>query len=170
MKSHHQVPTVTICTDAAYCPLTGAGTWAMYMRADGKLVKTGRVIESDINNSTEAERIGVANALWLANRIVDLSKCRVILYCDNVAAMHPVRPSTKTGAKKQRAKHQLEFYQKNIEPYIQKAMSVDIRHVKSHLDRTAKQQIKMQNRHYMNVWCDNEATRLLTECRKSIDL
>lgn len=169
MRSVSQIPTITICTDASYDPELGIGTWACYIRTDDKLVKTGKIIEHPVENSTEAERVGIASALWLANKLVNIREYKLILYCDNMSAMHPVRPSTKTGAKKQRAKEQLAFYQKNIEPTLQKALTTDIRHVKGHLERMQSRRIKKLKRHYMNDWCDQEAKRLLIEYRKTID-
>ena len=172
IKSVRQVPTITICTDASYDPELKIGAWACYIRSDDKIIKVGKVIKKNVSNSTEAERVGVANALWLAGQALDISKHRLVLYCDNLAALHPVRPSSKTGAKRQAAKQQLEFYQKNIEPYLQKALTYDARHVKGHLERTARH--RMKTRHHLNDWCDKEARGLLQEERKklqkSIDL
>ena len=159
IKSVRQVPTITICTDASYDPELKIGAWACYIRSDDKIIKLGKVIKQDVSNSTEAERVGVANALWLAGQALDISKHRLILYCDNLAALNPVRPSTKTGAKRQAAKQQLEFYQQNIEPYLQKALTYDARHVKGHLERTARH--RMKTRHHLNDWCDKEAKKLL---------
>ena len=166
IKSVRQVPTITICTDASYDPELKIGAWACYIRSDTKLIKLGKVIKEDVSNSTEAERVGVANALWLAGQAHDISQHRLVLYCDNPAALHPVRPSTKTGAKKQAAKQQLEFYQRNIEPYLQKALTFDARHVKGHMERSARH--RMKARHHLNDWCDKEARRLLCEEREKV--
>lgn len=164
MKSVHQIPLVTICTDASYDPALEIGAWACYIRTGNRILKTGKIIESDVQNSTEAERVGVASALWLVNKIVDIKQYKIIIYCDNASAMKPLRPSTKTGTKKQRTKQQLAFYQKNIEPYLQRALTYDIRHVKGHMERSAKH--LMRKRHYMNDWCDKEARRLLSQYRE----
>ena len=163
IKSVRQTPTITICTDASYDPQLGIGAWACYIRSGDKIIKLGKVIKEDVTNSTEAERVGVANALWLASRAFDISECRIVLYCDNLAALNPVRPSTKTGQKRQAAKKQLEFYQKNIEPFLQKALTYDARHVKGHLERTARH--RMKARHHLNDWCDKEARELLQKER-----
>ena len=172
IKSVRQVPTITICTDASYDPELQIGAWAAYIRSDDKVIKIGKVIKENVSNSTEAERVGVANALWLVSQTHDIQKHRLVLYCDNLAALNPVRPSTKTGAKKQAAKQQLEFYQRNIEPYLQKSLTFDVRHVKGHLERSARH--RMKARHHLNDWCDKEARGLLQEERKkfqkSIDL
>lgn len=167
IKSARQVPTITICTDASYDPELQIGAWACYIRSDDKVIKLGKVIRENVSNSTEAERVGVANALWLISKSFDISKHRLVLYCDNLAALNPVRPSTKTGAKKQRAKQQLEFFQKNIEPYLQKALAFDTRHVKGHLERTARH--RMKARHHLNDWCDKEARELLQQERKKYE-
>lgn len=166
IKSVRQVPTITICTDASYDPELKIGAWACYIRSDDKIIKLGKVIKEDVSNSTEAERVGVANALWLAGQAMDISKHRLVLYCDNLAALNPVRPSTKTGTKRQQAKRQLEFFQKNIEPYLQKALTYDARHVKGHLERTARH--RMKARHHLNDWCDKEAKKLLVEERERL--
>lgn len=164
IKSVRQLKTITICTDASYDPELKIGAWACYIRSDDKIIKTGKVIKENVENSTEAERVGVANALWLASKAFKLSEHRIVLYCDNLAALNPVRPSTKTGAKRQRAKYQLEFYQKNIEPYLQQSLTYDARHVKGHMERTARH--RMKARHHLNDWCDKMAKELLQEERK----
>lgn len=163
---NHIHKTITICTDASYDNYLRVGSWACYMKSDNKLIKTGKIIESHVENSTEAERVGVASALWLVSKAVDIKTHRIIIYCDNESAMRPVRLSNKTGAKKQRAKQQLEFYQKNIEPVLQRAGGYEIRHVKGHLERNPR--MKRKTRHFMNDWCDKEAKRLLTEYRESV--
>lgn len=166
MRSAHQIPNITICTDASYDPDLKIGTWACYIRSNDRIAKTGAVIKTDVENSTEAERIGVANAMWIASQMVDLSKHRIILYCDNESAMKPTRPSTKTGRKKQRAKMQLEFYENNIHKYLKQALAYDVRHVKGHMDRTKRH--KMLKRHHIQDWCDKKAYGLLKEQRLSL--
>jgi ribonuclease HI len=157
--SAHQIPVITICTDASFSPHYKVGAWGCYIRVGDKVAKTGAVIKKEVLNSTEAERIGVANALWIASKMIDLKKCRIVLYCDNESAMKPVRPSTKTGAKKQRAKEQLDFYEKNIHKYLQQSLTYDVRHVKGHMDRSSRH--KMKARHHIQDWCDKKAKELL---------
>lgn len=166
IKSVRQVPTITICTDASYDPDLKIGAWACYIRSDDKIIKVGKVIKTNVSNSTEAERVGVANALWLASRALDISKHRLVLYCDNLAALNPVRSTGKTGKKKQQAKQQYLFFQQSIEPLLQKALAYDARHVKGHLERTARH--RMKARHHLNDWCDKEAKRLLDEERMKL--
>lgn len=165
-RSAFQTPTITICTDASWDNELKIGAWACYIRTNGKIAKTGALTKADVLNSTEAERIGVANALWIASKMVDLKQYKIILYCDNESAMRPVRPSNKTGQKKQRAKEQLEFYEKNIHKYLQQALTYDVRHVKGHLERSARH--KMKTRHYIQDWCDKKAYELLNEHRLKV--
>lgn len=159
----HQIPTIIIFTDASYDLDLKVGAWYCYIRIGDKVTQAGRIILNDIENSTEAERVGVANSLWLVNKMVDISKYKIILYCDNMSAMKPVGFSNKTGAKRQRGKQQLAFYQKNIEPYLQKAMTTDIRYIKGHLARSKK--FKLQTRHMAQDLCDQEAKKILLQYR-----
>jgi ribonuclease HI len=161
-----QIPVITICTDASFDNDLNVGSWACYIRSDGKLAKHGEVIKTDIQNSTEAERIGVANALWLASQMVDLKKYRIVLYCDNESAMKPPRSTNKTGKKKQRARQQQEFFNKHIHSYLQQALTYDVRHVKGHMDRTKRHQMKA--RHHIQDWCDKKAYELLKQHRLSL--
>ena len=163
--SAHQNKAITICTDASFDNDLKIGSWACYIRTDDKIFKHGEVIKTSIENSTEAERIGVANALWMANKMVDLKEYRIVMYCDNESAMKPPRPGNKTGRKRQRAKLQQEFFNKNIHKYLQMALTYDVRHVKGHMDRTARH--RMQARHHIQDWCDKKAKELLIE-RRSI--
>lgn len=160
---NHNIPKVVIFTDASYDKDLKAGAWYCYIRIGDKKVKTGSIINSDIGNSTEAERVGVANSLWLANKMVDLTKHKIILYCDNLSAMKPVGYTNKTGTKRQRAKQQLVFYQKNIEPYLQKAMITDIRYIKGHATRSSR--FKPKTRHLVHDLIDKEAKQILLTYR-----
>lgn len=164
--SAFQTPTITICSDASWDADLKVGSWACYIRTGDKVVKTGAVAKQQVDNSTEAERIGIANALWLASKIVDLKKYKIVLYCDNLAAMKPVKSSNKTGTKKQKAKEQLAFYEQHIHKYLQQALTYDVRHVKGHLERTARH--KMVARHHIQDWCDKKAYELLKLHRESL--
>jgi len=164
---NHNIPKVVIFTDASYDKDLKVGAWYCYIRIGDKKVKTGGIIITDVNNSTEAERVGVANSLWLANKMVDLTKHKIILYCDNLSAMKPVGYSNKTGTKRQRGKQQLVFFQKNIEPYLQKAMITDIRYIKGHALRSKR--FKPKARHIVHDLCDQGARRILNEYRNKIN-
>lgn len=159
IKSYQQTPTITICTDASWSATHKIGAWACYMKSDKKLVKYGGIITTPCINSTEAERIGLANALWLANKLVDIKTHRIIIYCDNKAAVKPTKLSNKRGRRKQAAKAQLEFYSKNIQSHFDRAKITDIRHVKAHLKKTKRD--NRLTRYFMQDWCDKHARSLL---------
>lgn len=167
LRSANQTPTITICTDASYDPDMKVGAWACYIRSGDMIIKESKLITTEIDNSTEAERVGVAAALWIVEQKIDITKYKIILYCDNEAAMKPVRPSNKTGRKKQRAKQQLAFFEKNIHKHLQRALSYDVRHVKGHMERSARH--RMKKRHYMNDWCDKAARAVLTDHRVAVE-
>lgn len=160
MRSAKQIPTILIYTDASFVRGYGA-SWGCYIRHNGKVVKSEKVIEIDVQNSTEAERVGVAAALWIADKKFGISGKRLIICCDNTAAVKPVKSSNKTGAKKQRARQQHEFYDKNILVHLNKADSIDIRYVKSHQDRSNR--MKVRARHLVQDDCDKRARKVLTE-------
>lgn len=166
IKSVNQIPTITICTDASFDNDLKRGAWACYIRGDKFRIREARIITREVNNSTEAERVGVAAALWILRQKVEIKNYRLILYCDNESAMMPVRTSNKTGRKKQRAKQELDFYHKNIQRYLQKAKSYEIRHVKGHMSRSKR--LKMQRRHHIQDWCDRAARGVLNKLRDEI--
>lgn len=98
IKSVRQVPTITICTDASYDPELKIGAWACYIRSDTKLIKLGKVIKENVSNSTEAERVGVANALWLAAQAHDISQH------DSSSIVTTLQPSTQSDPRLRRGR------------------------------------------------------------------
>lgn len=161
IKSSQHVPVITISTDASWSARYKVGAWACYIRTDEKLVKYGAVIKADCTNSSDAERIGIANALWITNRIANIKDARIILYCDNKSAVKSNGVKNKNSKKRPAARTRLSFYQQNIERYFNQAKFVDIRHVRSHQPRTKRDnQLK---RYFMNDWCDSHARSLLKE-------
>jgi ribonuclease HI len=166
LKSAHQIPTVTIFVDASYDNELKVGAWASRLYIGNKIIVASKIIATDVNNSTEAERVGVAAVLHIANKNVNISEYKLILYCDNNAATRPVTLANKTGKAKQAAKKQLEFYQKHIEPLLQKALIADIRYIKGHLARGKN--FKLQKKHYIHDQVDEEAKKLLNEYRSKV--
>ena len=117
-------PTITICSDASYKKFykQSISAWACYIRTPKRTIKTSGLIKSQINGSTTAEMYGIANALYLADQVEDLSKFRVIVYCDNLKALqkkvrNPYTPKSKYYAEKQAKK---EWHDTYIKKYIDK--------------------------------------------------
>lgn len=167
MRSANQIPTVLIYTDASYDPDMKRGAWACYIRYNNTISKYEKLIERPIVNSTQAERSGVAAALWIADNKHDLKGKRVILNCDNMAATRPVKQQNKTGKKKQAARGEQLFYQRHIEPFYQVAHTVEVRYVKSHMNRTNR--MKVRTRHHLQDDCDKRAGKVLSEHRKTVE-
>lgn len=150
-------PTITICTDASFTQ--EAAAWAAYIRLPKKTIKTGKAISEKVQDPTKAERIGISCALFIAAREVDLSKYRLILYCDNIGALS--KPELKVTPKSRhytRQKAKYVWYKAHIEPYLKKAQSVETRHVRGHLKKRHWHQTSKRN--YMNKWCDKHAGEL----------
>lgn len=59
-------PSLTIFTDAALCPRTGASGWGAWMKGDGPSVSSGGQIAELLRSSTEAEIRAGANAFAFA--------------------------------------------------------------------------------------------------------
>jgi len=155
-------PTVTVCSDASFSNDNKLGAWACYIRLPDRVIKTGGIIKQPCTDSTNAERLGLANALWLADQNIDLSKYRLIVYCDNVAALRR-RTLRKTPASKiyQDAFAYNAWFEANVEQYLFKAAEYTTRHVKGHLKRSHWS--KDSHRNYMNEWCDHHAKNLLRD-------
>lgn len=155
-------PTITICSDAGHKNYhhKGIGTWACYIRTPTKTIKQSGVIKQSVKGSTHAEQYGIANALFLANKAEDLSQYRLIIYCDNKFALRTdwtvkVTPISK---RYQKQYEQKVFFDTYIKPYLEKADSYEMRHVKGHIEQ---EDWATGARNFMNDWCDTEAKRLM---------
>ena len=155
-------PTITICSDAGHKNYhkKGIGTWACYIRTPTKTIKQSGIIKQSVKGSTHAEQYGIANALFLADKAEDLSKFRVIVYCDNLFALRHRGKINHTPKSKYYAKEveQKEFFDTYIKPYVDKCAEYETRHVKGHLEQENWQS---GARNFMNDWCDTEAKRLM---------
>lgn len=152
-------PSITVCSDASVSDKHKVAAWACYVRTQGVLVKTGGILKTPISSSNVAERTGIANALWIANEKTDLTQLKLIVYCDNIMAMKMVKVTNKTGRLKRASREHNEFFEKNILPYLEKARSYELRHVKGHLKMTKWDSVSKRN--FMNRWCDKHARSLL---------
>lgn len=155
-------PTITICSDAGHKNYhhKGIGTWACYIRTPTKTIKQSGVIKQSVKGSTHAEQYGIANALFLANKAEDLSQYRLIIYCDNKFALRTDWTVKVTSISKryQKQYEQKVFFDTYIKPYLDKAGSFEMRHVKGHAEQ---EDWKSGARNFMNDWCDVEAKRLM---------
>lgn len=118
-------------------------------------------MKDDVPNSMFAERYGIANALYLADQAEDLSKFRVIVYCDNLKALQK-RGFIKHTAKSKyypKEKAEQDWFDQYIKPYIEKCAEYETRHVKGHLTQDKWHPISKRN--FMNDWCDKEAKRVM---------
>lgn len=155
-------PTITVCSDASYSDKHKLAAWACYIRTPDRVIQTGGIIKEPCDNSTQAERLGLANALWLIEQSIDLSDYRLIVYCDNVAALKR-RTLRKTPASKiyQEAAAYNAWFEAHIERVLFKAAEYSTRHVKGHLKRSKWHTGSQRN--YMNRWCDHKAKAILRE-------
>lgn len=155
-------PTITVCSDASFSSEHNLGTWACYIRTPDRTIKQGGIIREPCTDSTNAERQGLANALWLLDRQIDVSKYKLVVYCDNVAALRR-RSLRKTPASRvyQEAAAYNRWFAEHIESVLFKASEYSTRHVKSHVKRSRWS--SNSSRNYMNDWCDRRALKLLRE-------
>ncbi len=160
------LPIITVCTDASFSDSHKIGAWACYIETPDRVLQTGGLIKVDCNNSTDAERAGLAKALVLADDMVDLSKYRLEVFCDNVAALKR-RSLRKTPASRiyQEAAEYNAWFADNIECYFAKAGQCSARHVKAHLHRSRWPSGRegRLGKHDMNQWCDHHARKLLRD-------
>lgn len=159
-------PTITVCSDASFSDEHKTGAWACYIRTPDNIVQTGGIIKEPCTDSTHAERLGLANALWLLEQNIDLSQYRLVVYCDNVAALRR-RALRKTPASQiyQEAEAYNAWFEAHIERVLFKAAEYSTRHVKAHLKRSKWAQDTA--RHVMNRWCDHHAKKLLRDFLKT---
>lgn len=158
-------PTITVCSDASYRKFRKKryASWACYIRTPTKTVKTSGLIKSEVISSTKAELYGVANALYLADQLEDLSKFRLIVYCDNYDVLHrdySIKHTPKSKYYEKELEEKL-WHDEHIVAYTSKAKKYEPRHVKGHLSKHEWSPVSKRN--YMNDWCDREAYRVLRE-------
>lgn len=161
------LPTITIATDAGYSHLFRVGYWACRIRLpdDSIHTQTG-MLKNDPGGSTQAERLAIANALWIVDRMVDLKQCRLVMYYDNISAMR--KPQKPYGGKRRDVQlSQLAFYVDHIEKYLDKASEVKKQHIKAHthVDHWTPENAEG---HEMQRECDRECTRLLKKYKRGL--
>lgn len=154
------MPTITVCTDASFSQQYKLGTWACYIRTPKRKILKSGVLQAKVKSSSEAETLGLANALFILNKFVDLSDYRVIVYCDNTTALaEPKIRKTPKSKYYQKSFESNRFYKQHISDILGKSKSYEMRHVKGHLPK--EQWDKGSSRNFMNKHCDIEAKRLL---------
>lgn len=82
-------PTLTIFTDAALCPRTGASGWGAWMKGSGDSVTMGGQIRDLLVSSTEAEIRAGANAFAAAASRGDLKPNSVVMWQSD--SLHALR-------------------------------------------------------------------------------
>lgn len=109
--------------------------------------------------------MAIANALHILSTRYDLSKFKLVLYCDNASALNePKDPQKKqyTNPNKIAGYNikvgRLKWYKKYIGVHLDKFVSVDRRLVKGHLPM--HQWDNGNKGSYLNRWCDKECKRL----------
>lgn len=156
-----ELTNVTITSDASFSAKYGISAWAAYIRTPDKKVQTGALIkEGEARHIFDAERMGIANALTILDKLVDLKDCRLIVYCDNKYALKPSKLNVGVKSKYyEKKKRNYELYAEYIQPYLDKAGEYVLRHVPAHTER--KDWSTTSARNYMNDWCDKKARRLV---------
>jgi hypothetical protein len=150
--------TITVCTDAGHA-FTHEGAiagWAAYIRTPSKLIRVSGLIRSYCKGSTQAEQYAIANALHIVNRDYDISKYKIILYCDNIHAIRNHKDGTIVKSTKDTF---LDFYNRYVREFVDRAGDYQTRHVKAHLPK--EQWGQSQTRHFMQDWCDVEVHRIM---------
>lgn len=155
-----ETQTVFIASDASVSTDSGIAAWACYIRTPHQTFTKGGIIKPTVRGSTDAERFALANALFIADRISDLEKLNLIIYCDNKYAytepINKLSPASKNYEYRQR---NVQIFKEHIEAYLKKAKSYELEHVKGH---SAKRKWRVPNTKYnMNHWCDKKARELL---------
>lgn len=151
--------TITICSDAGVDIRWKLAYWACYIRTPStKIIKSG-VLKQYTTDVCEAEKRGIANALSIVDKLYDLSKYNLIIYCDNINAIKPP-PLKRTPAsliyhKRTKAREWWFSYIGNI---VNKAKTYEFRHVKGHTK--VKNWSNLNASNYMNYVCDKECARV----------
>lgn len=147
---------ITINTDASYNYHYGVAAYAIYIICDQfKITKSG-LFKDFPANSTEAESMAIANALYICANTKGLPTTdMIIVNTDSMLAIHGIgngkgkKPSGKAVARYMSNLRQ-KTSKKNVLP------DFSYRHVKAHNGTP-------DARSWVNDWCDKEAKRWMRE-------
>lgn len=149
---------ITIAVDASCsqkrenCNRTG---FAYYIRSDSGTHKKAWWSE-EMLTSSKAEAMALIEALKYIEPEMD-KQTKVIVYADNMTVINIVR-NTLT-----KSKHKWELQSRLIHDILDKAMSVEGRHVPAHTARDD------EKKYYMNRWCDWNARSMKRHKRLHIN-
>jgi len=156
--------TITICTDAGFSRQRALGVWAAYIRTPARRIKTSGLLKQAPRESTEAERMAIANALHIVARMVglELKKHKLIIYCDSKNALAKPRVKVTENSRyhaSQKARY--DWYMLHIEPHLALFGQTEMRWVRGHLAESKWDDTSQRN--WMNRWCDLQCRKLMRE-------
>lgn len=139
---------ITITTDASYCPEENKGAFAFWISSDlGSIKKSGML--KACNTSGEAELMCIANAIhYFVNANL---KCGMLYINTDYQAAADLMPDKMKP-----------FSQKFIHVVLRKVAAILKEYGQPFVFRHVKAHVKvLQARGYVNTWCDKEAKRVL---------
>lgn len=147
---------VTLFTDASFDRARKIGSYAAWMKCDGRTERMCGVLRGDIDDAWLAEASAIANGLWLSYRLFGLQKGdRVIATSDCLNAMQAFGVGFKKTRMNESVKHIRELVLKLISDT---GITVEYRHVKAHSNKDGV-------RSAVNRWCDSSAKAALRKHR-----
>lgn len=140
---------IDIYTDASFFSSKKIGGYAIWISHGGEILKhSGSLKHTD--NSTEAETMAIANALYIVS-CMDFKKIKnIVIITDSLQSIKKIKSKAKKNSPYKIAyKLLIDIRIKNN---IKKPLKSNFRHVKAHegLDSIDKR---------INKWCDHEAKK-----------
>lgn len=155
---------VTIATDASQSTTHDIATWACYIRTPRGTIKHSARFTLNHASTHMLETKALANALVLAERTVNLSEHKIIIYNEVSHVLRPLK-TKKAGLPRQKDAERTAIINEVMLPILQKAGSYELRDVKAHSPKGRRE--GAPKRFYMNRWCDLACRKLLRRLVRS---
>lgn len=149
---------VTLITDAGWCPHKRIGVYAAWYRDTQTIYRKSGVMRGECLQSEHAEMAAIANGLHMVfSTFRHNQPLTVVAQSDCLGAVNLLQRGTRTSDPRHR-------YIQSVTTMIAAAKATVIyRHVKGHVATADR-----EKRHMVNVWCDQECTRLLRQARRDL--
>lgn len=148
---------VTLFTDASFHHRRHLGTWAAWIRMNGRTERASGILKDKQDNSCSAELSAIANALVvMQQRFTITGHSRVIIQTDCLEAITAIVNRSHTRPQQNEiVKYIRQFFATN-------KYQLDLRHVKGHKGAETR-------RSAVNTFCDEECRRQMGLALAMID-
>lgn len=151
---------ITINTDASYCPKTGAAGYAFWIVCDLFTIKKSGMFKTTAKDPTDAESKCIANAIATLLAQKELPTVKWIIV--NTDSLHSMERIQSKNTRKTSGFYNQIYAQWQTLKKRMKSEKAEFRHVKAHSGVKDK-------RSYVNEWCDENAKREMYKMRQILN-